>query len=242
MDSAAKTVTITLLKEGTTSLRGTLSDGATYDTLGITSKWDRSLVLSQTSVYGAPNDSPTVINFTVSPPGTPVSVSSDNTAVATVSADNTHHTITITPHQEGQANINASTPDVSASIGCSYSYTSLGVNVTFACAGGRSQLCNGRIWISILNGTVTVTALPSASGATGMSYSWNYQGGTNDGSLSYSTVGDNVFAFSNAAVPKNSGPVGYVPPPVQAGTLYLNVSHNWTNILSTSWPVLIVFN
>ena len=70
VDSSAKKVTITLLKEGTTSLRGTLSDGVTYDTLSITSKWDRSLVLSQTSVYGAPNDAPTVVNFTVSPPGT----------------------------------------------------------------------------------------------------------------------------------------------------------------------------
>ena len=43
VDSSSKKVTITLLKEGTTSLRGTLSDGVTYDTLSITSKWDRSI-------------------------------------------------------------------------------------------------------------------------------------------------------------------------------------------------------
>ena len=70
VDSSAKKVTVTLIKEGTTSLRGTLSDGVTYDTLSITSKWDRSLTLSQTSLYGAPSDGPAVINFTVSPPGT----------------------------------------------------------------------------------------------------------------------------------------------------------------------------
>ena len=49
VDTAAKKVAITLLKEGTTTLRGTLSDGVTSDTLSITSKWDRSLTLSQTS-------------------------------------------------------------------------------------------------------------------------------------------------------------------------------------------------
>ena len=39
-DRSAKKVTITLLKEGTATLKGTLSDGITSDTLSITSKWD----------------------------------------------------------------------------------------------------------------------------------------------------------------------------------------------------------
>ena len=163
VDSSSKKVTITLLKEGTTSLRGTLSDGVTYDTLSITSKWDRSIVLSQTSVYGAPNDAPTVVNFTVSPPGTPVSVSSDDAEVATASVDNTLHTITIAPHQEGQANISATTPDVSATIGCSYSYTSLGVNITYSFSSGssalRSQLYNGRLFVSNRGGSVAAYRL-----------------------------------------------------------------------------------
>ena len=197
MDSSAKKVTITLLKEGTTSLRGTLSDGVTYDTLSITSKWDRSLTLSQTSLYGAPSDGPAVINFTVSPPGTRVSVSSDNTAVATVSVDNTLHTITITPHQEGQADISASTPDVSANISCSYSYTALGVNVTYSFSGGHSQLSSGQILISTAHGSATIIASPSKSGATGMSYSWNYQGSNNNGTLTYGTVSDNIFVFND---------------------------------------------
>ena len=238
VDSAAKKVTITLLKEGTTSLRGTLSDGVTYDTLGITSKWDRSLVLSQTSLYGAPNDAPTVVNFTVSPPGTPVSVSSDNTAVATASVDNTLHTITITSHQEGQANISATTPDVSANIGCSYSYTSLGVNVTYSFSGGHSQLVNGGILVSNGSGSATITALPSKSGATGMSYSWNYQGSNNNGTLSYGTVSDNIFVFSNSQAPLRSGSMGVM----QTGTLYLTVSHDGTNIYSTSWPIYVGWN
>src|SRR5208282_29846 len=204
VDSSAKKVTITLLKEGTTSLRGTLSDGVTYDTLGITSKWDRSLMLSQTSLYGAPSDGPTVINFTVSPPGTPVSVSSDNTAVGTASVDNALHTITITPHQEGQADVSATTPDVSANISCSYSYTSLGVNVSYSFSGGHSQLSSGRILISTAHGSATITASPSMSGATGMSYSWNYQGANNNGTLTYGTVSDNIFVFNN------NGPAGAV--------------------------------
>ena len=108
-DRAAKKVTITLAKEGTTSLRGTLSDGLTSDALSITSKWDRSLTLSQTSIAGAPSDAATIVNFTVSPPGTPVSVSSDNPSVATAIVNNATHAITVTPHQEGQANISAST-------------------------------------------------------------------------------------------------------------------------------------
>jgi hypothetical protein len=29
---------------------------------------------------------------------------------------------------------------------------------------------------------------------------------------------------------------------MQAGTLYLTVSHNGSNILSTSWPVYVVWN
>lgn len=240
VDSSAKKVSIKLLKEGTTSLRGTLSDGVTYDTLGITSKWDRSIVLSQTSVYGAPSDNPTVINFTVSPPGTPVSVSSDNTAVVTASVDNTLHTITITPHQEGQANISATTPDVSATIGCSYSYTALGANITYSFSGPHSQLNNGSIFVSLANGSVTITASPSESGATGMSYSWNYQGSNNNGELSYGTVGENVFAFQNS-LPANVA-INISRVVMQAGTLYLTVSHGGTSILSTSWPIYIIWN
>jgi hypothetical protein len=191
-------------------------------------------------VYGAPSDNPTVINFTVSPPGTPVSVSSDNTAVATASVDNTLHTITITPHQEGQADINATTPDVSATIGCSYSYTSLGANITYSFSGPQSQLYNGRLLISLANGSVTITASPSQSGATGMSYSWNYQGSNNNGELSYGTVGDNVFAFQNS-LPANVA-INISRVAMQAGTLYLTVSHNGTSILSTSWPIYIIWN
>jgi hypothetical protein len=245
VDSSAKKVTITLLKEGTTSLRGTLSDGVTYDTLGITSKWDRSLMLSQTSLYGAPSDGPTVINFTVSPPGTPVSVSSGNTAVATASVDNTLHTITIIPHQEGQADVSATTPDVSANISCSYSYTALGVNVTYSFSGGHSQLSSGQLLISTAHGSATIIASPSMSGATGMSYSWNYQGSNNNGTLSYGTVSDNIFVFNNSS---STGTVGFVAAGIfsgismQAGTLYLTVSHNGTNILSTSWPIYVTWN
>ena len=146
-DRAAKKVTITLAKEGTTSLRGTLSDGLTSDALSITSKWDRSLTLSQTSIAGAPSDAATIVNFTVSPPGTPVSVSSDNPSVATAIVNNATHAITVTPHQEGQANISVLTPDVAESIACNYSYTTLGVNVTYSfssgSSGARSQLFNG---------------------------------------------------------------------------------------------------
>ena len=240
VDSSSKKVTITLLKEGTTSLRGTLSDGVTYDTLSITSKWDRSIVLSQTSVYGAPNDAPTVVNFTVSPPGTPVSVSSDDAEVATASVDNTLHTITIAPHQEGQANISATTPDVSATIGCSYSYTSLGVNITYSFSSGssalRSQLYNGRLFVSNRGGSVALTASPSMSGAAGMSYSWNYLGDNNDGSLSYGTMNDNIFVFNNSQSSQ------LLPGDRQTGTLYLTVYHNGTSIFSTSWPIFILWD
>ena len=240
VDTAAKKVAITLLKEGTTTLRGTLSDGVTSDTLSITSKWDRSLTLSQTSINGAPNDAPTTVNFIVSPPGTPVSVSSDNPSVATATVSNATHTITVTPYQEGQANISAVTPYVAESITSNYSYTSLGVNVTYSFSSGssgvRSQLYNGVIIISNRGGSATITASPSKSGATGMSYTWNYQGDNDSGKLSYGTASENVFVFNN------SGGWALIGGYRQTGTLYLNVTHNGANIYSTSWPIFIVWD
>lgn len=240
VDSAAKKVTITLLTEGTTSLRGTLSDGVTSDTLSVASKWDRTLVLSQTSINGAPNDAPTTVSFTVSPPGTPVSVSSDNPSVASASVDNALHTITVTANQEGQANISATTPYVTTSISCSYSYTSLGVNLTYSFSNGssgvRSGLFSGILVICNKGGSATITASPSQSGATGMAYTWNYNGDNDSGNLSYGTVSSNVFAFNN------SGGWTLIGGNRQTGTLYLTVTHNGTTIFSTSWPVYIAWD
>ena len=85
---AAKQVTVTLIKEGTATLRATLADGMTSDSLSVTSRWERSLTLSQTSINGAPSDEAATVNFDVSPPGATVSVSSDDTSVATVSVNN----------------------------------------------------------------------------------------------------------------------------------------------------------
>ena len=240
VDPVLKKVTITLMREGTTSLRGTLSDGVTSDALSITSKWDRSLTLSQTNINGAPSDAPTTVNFTVSPPGTPVSVSSDNPAVASASVDNALHTITVTPYEEGQANISAVTPYVSASIGCSYSYTSLGANVTYSFSNGssgvRSGFFGGYLVICNKGGSATITASPSQSGATGMGYTWNYNGDNDGGNLSYGTVSANVFAFNN------SGGWTLIGGSRQTGTLYLTVTHNGTTIYSTSWPVYIAWD
>ena len=239
-DRGAKKVTITLLKEGTTTLRGTLSDEMTSDALSITAKWDRTLVLSQTSITGAPSDAPTLVNFTVSPPGTPVSVSSDNPSVATASVNNATHTITVTPYQEGQTNITALTQYVTESISCSYSYASLGANVSYSFSSGqsgaRTQLSQGTIIISNRGGSATLTASPSAGGATGMGYTWNYQGDNDSGKLSYGAVSENVFTFNN------SGGWSLFPGMRQTGTLYLSVTHNGTNILSTHWPIYIIWD
>lgn len=239
-DRGAKKVTITLIKEGTTTLRGTLSDGITSDALSITSKWDRSLTLSQTSIYGAPSDEATTINFIVSPPGAVVSVSSDNRSVAAASVDNTIHTITVTPYQEGQAHINVSSPYVAESIACSYSYTSLGVNVSYSFSSGqsgaRSRLSNGAIIISNRGGSVTLTASPSKSGATGMVYTWDYQGNNLSGLLSYGALSENVYTFKN-----NLG-FALIGGNWQIGTLYLSVTHNGTLIFSTSWPIYIAWD
>ena len=138
-NSGAKQVTVTLAKEGTATLKATLADGMTSDSLSITSKWDRSLTLSQTSINGAPSDGATTVNFSVSPPGATVNVTSDNSSVATVSVNNSAHTITVTPHQEGQANITASTTDATANIGCAYSFTTLSANVTASFSSGQSS-------------------------------------------------------------------------------------------------------
>jgi hypothetical protein len=232
-DPVGKKVTITLLKEGTASLRGTLSDGVTSDTLSITSKWDRTLTLSQTSINGTPSDAATVVSFTVSPPGTPVSVSSDNPSVATASVNNVAHTITVTPHEEGQANISAQTSYSNESISCSYSYTSLGVNINYAFCGSHSGLSGRTITIENEGGSATITASPSRSGATGMAYTWNYQGDNDSGKLSSGTVSENVFAFNN------SGGWALIGGHRSTGTLYLTVTHNGQNILSTSWQINI---
>ena len=77
-----------------------------------------------------------------------------------------------------------------------------------------------------------------------MSYSWNYQGANNNGTLSYGTVSDNIFVFNDS----ETGTGGFIGIGVfagismQAGTLYLTVSHNGTNILSTSWPIYVTWN
>jgi hypothetical protein len=235
-----KKLAITLLKEGTATLRGTLSDGVTSDALCITSKWDRSIVLSQTSIYGAPSDGATAVTFTVSPPGTAVSASSDDTSVATVSVDNASRTITVTPHKEGQASISVSTPDVSASISCSYSYTSLGVNITYSFSSGSSTktsgLSSGTIYIANRGGSATLTAAPSSSGATAVTYSWSYVGEDDGGNLTYGTAGENVYAFAYSA------PAALIAGSKKTGTLYLTVDHNGTNILSTSWPIYIIWD
>jgi hypothetical protein len=230
-DPAAKKLTITLSKEGTATLRGTLSDGVTSDSLSMTSKWDKTLTLSQSSINGTPSDAPTTLDFTVSPPGTPVSVSSDNPSVATASVNNVTHTITVTPHQEGQANISAQTVYVSESIACAYSYTSLGVNITYDISGSHSGLSGRTITTSNHSGNAIITATPSKSGATGMAYTWSYQGDNDGGNLSAGTVSENVFAFHN------SGGWVLISGHRQTGTLYLTVTHNGQNILSTSWEI-----
>ena len=239
-DRAAKKVTITLAKEGTTSLRGTLSDGLTSDALSITSKWDRSLTLSQTSIAGAPSDAATIVNFTVSPPGTPVSVSSDNPSVATAIVNNATHAITVTPHQEGQANISTSTLYVAATIGCNYSYTNMGVNVSYSFSSGqsgaRSGLDGGTIVISNRGGSATLTASPSVAGAAGVTYTWNYQGDNDGGNISYGTVSQNIYTFNN------SGGWALIGGSRPTGTLYLTVAHNGTTIFSTYWPVRIAWD
>ena len=238
-DRSAKKVTITLLKEGTATLKGTLSDGITSDTLSITSKWDRILTLSQTSISGAPSDAPTTINFTVSPPGTSVNVSSDNPSIATASVSNETRTVTVTPHQEGQANISVSTPYVTDTISCSYSCTSLGINISYSFSNGQSlahsQLYNGRIIVANRGGSVTITALPSESGAAGMVYMWDYKGSDSEG-FTHGTAGENVYSFKNSA---DALLFSFV---VQTGTLYLSVAHNGANIFSTSWPIYIVWD
>lgn len=238
---AAKQVTVTLIKEGTATLRGTLADGMTSDSLSITSRWERSLTLSQTSINGAPSDEATTVSFDVSPPGATVSVSSDDTSVATVSVNNSSHTITVTPHQEGQANISAWTPDVNATISCNYSYTSLSANVSATFSSGQSgrrsgQLPNGTLVIANRGGSITLTASPSQSGATGIAYTWNYQGENDNGKLSYGTVSDNMYTFNYSAGWSLIG--GYRT----AGTLYLVVTHNGTQILSKSWPIIITWD
>ena len=194
-DPAAKKVSITLVKEGTATLRGTLSDGVTSDALSITSKWDRTLTLSQTSINGAPSDAPTVVDFTVSPPGTPVSVSSDNPAVATASVNNVTQKITVTPHEEGQANISAQTAYSNETIACSYNYTSLGVNITYAFNGSHTGLSGQTITIHNQGASARITATPSLPGRTGVAYTWSYRGDDDGGNLSSGTVSDNVFAF-----------------------------------------------
>jgi hypothetical protein len=230
-DPAAKKLNITLSKEGTATLRGTLSDGVTSDSLSITSKWDKTLTLSQSSINGTPSDAPTTLDFIVSPPGTPVSVNSDNPSVATASVNNVTHTITVTPHQEGQANISAQTAYVSESIACGYSYTSLGVNLNYAFSGSHSGLSGNTITTSNHGGSATITATPSAIGATGMAYTWSYQGDNDGGNLSAGTASENVFAF------QNSGGWVLIGGHRQTGTLYLTVTHNGQNILSTSWEI-----
>ena len=232
-DPVAKKVSITLVKEGTATLRGTLSDGVTSDTLSITSKWDRTLTLSQTGINGAPSDAPTVVDFIVSPPGTPVSVSSDNPSVATASVNNITHKITVTPHEEGQADISAQTAYSSESISCSYSYTSLGVNITYAFNGSHSGLSGQTMTIQNQGGSAAITVLPSQSGATGMGYTWTYQGDNDSGKLSFGTVSENVFAFNN------SGGWALIGGHRTTGTLYLTVTHNGQNLLSTSWQINI---
>ena len=136
----AKQVTVTLIKEGTATLKATLADGMTSDSLSITSKWDRSLTLSQTSINGAPSDAATTVNYSVSPPGTTVNVTSDNSSVATVSVNNSTHTITVTPHQEGQANIHRINHRRDVKHGCAYSFTTLSANVTASFSNGQSSV------------------------------------------------------------------------------------------------------
>ena len=230
-DPVAKKVSITLVKEGTATLRGTLSDGVTSDTLSINSKWDKTLTLSQTTINGMPNDAPTVVNFTVSPPGTPVSVSSDNPSVATAAVNNVTHTITVTPHQEGQATISAQTVYVSETISCSYSYTTLGVNITYSFVGSHSGLSGNTITTRNEGGSATITATPSLPGATGMSYTWNYQGDNDGGNLTYGTVAENMYTFNN------SGGWVLISGHRRTGSLYLTVAHNGQTILSTSWEI-----
>jgi hypothetical protein len=161
--------------------------------------------------------------------------------VATVSVNNSTHTITVTPHQEGQATVTASTPDVNTTISCSYSYTSLSANVSASFSSGQSgmrsgQAPNGTLIIANRGGSITLTASPSQGGATGIAYSWNYQGENDGGQLSYGVVGDNMYTFNYSAGWSLFG--GYRT----AGTLYLVVTHNGTQIFSTSWPLVITWD
>lgn len=167
-------------------------------------------------------------------------MSSDNRSVATASVDNAAHTITVIPYQEGEANISVSTPDVAEVIACNYSYTSFGVNVTYSFSGGKlglhSQLYNGGILIASFGDSVKITASPSVGGATGMVYAWSYSGDNIGGNLVYSTVGENVLTITN------NGPLSFWEGTRQTGTLYLNVTHNGTPILSTSWPIYVLWD
>ena len=238
---ATKQVTITLIKEGTATLKATLADGITSDSLSITSRWDRSLTLSQTSINGAPSDGATTVSFTVSPPGTTVSATSDDNSVATVSVNNSSHTITVTPHKEGQASISVWTQDVTVAISCSYSYTTLSANITGSFSNGQSsirsqQLPDGTLLIANQGGSITLTCTPSQTGATGMAYTWNYQGGNDNGNLSYSAVSENMYTLNYSAGWALIGGSQTV------GTLYLVVTHNGTQILSKSWPIMIMWD
>jgi len=56
----------------------------------------------------------------------------------------------------------------------------------------------GSIVISNRGGSAMITVTPSAIGATGMQYTWNYQGDNDGGNLSSGTVNDNVFTFNNS--------------------------------------------
>ena len=100
----------------------------------------------------------------------------------------------------------------------------------------QNAVVNGAIYVANQGGSVTLTASPSESGATGMSYSWNYIGGDDGGNLSSGTVGEAVFGFTNNA------PWALIAGSRKEGTLYLSAKHNQETVLSASWPVYIVWD
>ena len=85
-------------------------------------------------------------------------------------------------------------------------------------------------------GSITLTCSPSQSGATGIAYTWNYQGENDGGNLTYGTVSDNMYTFNYSAGWALIG--GYRT----TGTLYLVVTHNGSQILTKSWPIIITWD
>ena len=130
---------------------------------------------------------------------------------------------------------------MTATISCSYSYTSLSANVSATFSSGQSgmqsqQLSDGSLVIANRGGSISLTASPSQSGATGIAYTWTYQGEDDSGQLTCSAISDNMYTFNYSAGWSLIGGAR------KAGTLYLVVTHNGTQIFSTSWPIIITWD